>query len=442
MIQLDAVDGEGNTIPFVPTMSIWYTRYVVNPQLTCPKFHRKFRLRFRLPYASFVQLLELVKVHDLFQRWMSCDAVHKKSSPIELMALGALRILGRGWTCDDLEEATGISEETHRQFFHIFIKFGREDLFERFVVQPINMEQAEQHMEEYRQAGFHGAIGSTDATHVISERIEHSISNIHRGAKLPGTARTYNLTCNHRRRILSTTTGHPSRWNDKTLVRFDAFVHGIWKGNILDDVEFELLARDENGDVCSCKYRGVWLLVDNGYLAWSTTMPPFKRSLDYKEIRWSEWLESMRKDVECTFGILKGRWRILKTGVRVHGTLALDNIWCTCCALHNFLLEVDGLDVGWEGEDGLHDLEDVPLSIQRLHSPDECRNFDRSGMGRGRRPTPLNNEQQEELQNDPAAMTAVVRIVRKLPFDFFRACLVEHFDILYQQNKIVWPSRK
>ena len=37
------------------------------------------------------------------------------------------------------------------------------------------------------------------------------------------------------------------------------------------------------------------------------------------EIRWSKWLESMRKDVECTFGIMKGRWRILSglPGVRL-----------------------------------------------------------------------------------------------------------------------------
>ena len=34
-----------------------------------------------------------------------------------------------------------------------------------------------------------------------------------------------------------------------------------------------------------------------------------------KEKRWTKWTESMRKDVECVFGILKVRWRCLKAGV-------------------------------------------------------------------------------------------------------------------------------
>jgi hypothetical protein len=56
----------------------------------------------------------------------------------------------------------------------------------------------------------------------------------------------------------------------------------------------------------------------------------------------------MRKDVECTFGILKGRWRILKSGVYLKSAVGIDPVWFTCCALHNWLLEVDGLDEQWE----------------------------------------------------------------------------------------------
>jgi len=468
-ILLAAVDDSGNDIPYVPTISPWYTHYVRNPNLSCPKFDKKFRLRFRLPYANYLELLEMVKADDRFERWKSCDATGRPSSPIELLVLGVLRVLGRGWTFDDLDEATAVGEETHRQFFHKFIEFGRAVLFERYVIQPTNAEMAAPHTAEYNKAGFHGAVGSTDATHVLSERIGNSIANHHSGSKLPGTARTFNITVNHRRRILSSTTGHPSRWNDKTLVRFDKFVTGIRNGKVLDDVEFQLLERDEGGRICSRRYQGAWLLVDNGYLQWATTMPPFKKSSDYKEIRWSEWLESMRKDVECTFGILKGRWRILKTGVRVHGTDAIDNIWCTCCALHNYLLEVDGLDETWEhhqstdccweGNDGLHDLEDIPLALLRIHSPESLRHLDHTAMGM-RESGELRDDndedethggdqgEDEEERSEQLPHAAVscddnhhIRIVRQLPFNYFRSRLVEHFDILFMQNKIQWPSR-
>jgi hypothetical protein len=71
--------------------------------------------------------------------------------------------------------------------------------------------------------------------------------------------------------------------------------------------------------------------------------------------------------VECTFGILKGRWRILKTGIWLHSSDSVTKVWKTCCALHNRLLEVKGLnekwDQGapteWEGLLGYHDIEDM-----------------------------------------------------------------------------------
>ncbi len=52
------------------------------------------------------------------------DATGKEGVPFELLILGALRYIGRGWTFDDLEESTNISLSTHRQFFHTFIQVG------------------------------------------------------------------------------------------------------------------------------------------------------------------------------------------------------------------------------------------------------------------------------------------------------------------------------
>jgi len=101
-------------------------------------------------------------------------------------------------------------------------------------------------------------------------------------------------------------------------------------GNVVPDFTFELLENNPGTGRVTCRrYRGPWLIVDNGYLKWSTTIPPFKLSTMEKERRWSQWLESLRKDVECTFGILKGRWRILKIGIRLGGVEVADNIFKT-----------------------------------------------------------------------------------------------------------------
>ena len=32
-------------------------------------------------------------------------------------------------------------------------------------------------------------------------------------------------------------------------------------------------------------------------------VPPFKVTNQIRELRWSKWVKSMRKDVECTFGV-------------------------------------------------------------------------------------------------------------------------------------------
>ncbi len=263
-----------------------------------------------------MDLLQWIQDDTRFARWCGEKVNRKTSSPIELLVLGSLRYLGRGWTFDDIEEQTAISREVHRTFFHVFIEFCSTSLYSRFVLTPVHLPEARSNMREYEVAGFPGCVGSTDCTHVTTERCEYRLKNNHLGAKSSHTTRTFNLTCNHRRRIIHSTHGGPGRWNDQTMVRLDQFISGIRDGLLLQDNDFELLDYDRLGNIISVMYKGVYVIVDNGYLQWSCTVPPFTITSDIDEIRWSKWLESMWKDVECTFGILKGRWRILKSGIR------------------------------------------------------------------------------------------------------------------------------
>jgi hypothetical protein len=50
-------------------------------------------------------------------------------------------------------------------------------------------------------------------------------------------------------------------------------------------------------------------------------------------------LESDQKDVECTFGILKKRWKVLNNGFHYSEINICEKIFVACCCLNNFLLD-------------------------------------------------------------------------------------------------------
>lgn len=437
-----------------PEESTWYKMYVTNLlMLEDDPMCQKFRERFRLPYNEFLKLVKEISADERFDRWCGTKVNNKKASPVELLVMGSLRYLGRGWTMDDLEEQTNISSEVHRVFFLVFIEFGSTTFYKKHVNTPIKVEEATTHMREFAEAGFPGCIGSIDCTQITTEGCSANLKNNHLGLKSSNTTRTFNLTVNHRHRILHSTRGGPGRWNDQTMVRFDEFISGIRDGTVLEDMEFELFELDKDGNPVTVKYNGVYVICDNGYLRWSCTVPPFSVANERDQLRWSAWVESMRKDVECTFGILKGRWRILKAGVRIHGVEQVDQIWLTCCALHNWLLDIDGLSEEWkEGvpvisdwEGPLADMdyegvaqENYAHTIARLSANLDPRNYDSSGMGPGQ--DVVNEGCINDDEYIPDGLIRTVDVEMSLPY--FRKRLVEHFDILWKRNEIRWPTRR
>lgn len=73
-------------------------------------------------------------------------------------------------------------------------------------------------------------------------------------------------------------------------------------------------------------------------------MPPMKTHDTIAEHNWSRRVESVRKDIECCFGRLKGRWRLFKKGILFGSREKIDNAWFTACILHNMLHKKNGLD--------------------------------------------------------------------------------------------------
>ena len=131
----------------------------------------------------------------------------------------------------------------------------------------------------------------------------------------------------------------------------------------------------------------------------------------------------------------------------MHGIEQADNIWFTCCALNNMLLNIDGLDKRWkkgvkspfEGELGWHASNDVeryaPLTFRRvLNNLSNVRTLDSSMMS-------CRDVTYADVVERETVVDKTKFIILKMTNKTFRDKLVIHFHKRWELKDIVWPSR-
>jgi hypothetical protein len=124
---------------------------------------------------------------------------------------------------------------------------------------------------------------------------------------------------------------------------------------------------------------GGYLICDNGCLGWPTSICLYSGVENSSlEGYFSTNMESVRKDVECTFGIFKKRWQMLNNGLHYHDIRTCERVFNACCCLHNFMLDQMernrvrvgrgapiGTDGVWlDGNTVAHEATDVMQSMQ------------------------------------------------------------------------------
>lgn len=160
--------------------------------------------------------------------------------------------------------------------------------------------------EEYRRNGFPGCIGSVDVTHVTWWRPSSNLKQ-YCASRYHKITLAYEVTVDHNRRCLHCSPGFYGSFNDKTIVKFDRFISSINNKERYADEEYEIY--DVHGNLTTEK--GLYLLSDNGYHPWRCLQYPNRTKSNTDTLLHHDWscrLESIRKDVECFFGILKRRW--------------------------------------------------------------------------------------------------------------------------------------
>jgi len=146
----------------------------------------------------------------------------------------------------------------------------------------------------------------------------------------------------------------------------------------------------------------------------------------------------------------------------LHGVRSVDKVWKTCCTMHNWLLDIDGLLQNWENgvpsewkrPMGQHSASTVrqyatPLVLSNLHTDKQIHNFDLSDAIAALHSQTFNNDDDHHDNGDSTVQESVEAtangdqcvVTRHLKLKDFRASLVEHYTIMSTQNKVQWPER-
>jgi hypothetical protein len=294
-----------------------------------------FRAWFRMP---------LYKVEELVDRfiregWVTlthhCRTLEKLQIKTELLILGTLAMLGGTMNSfRQLPTVTNICATDHN---HFFLKFVRSmyNIRHEYISLPKTEEELSAIMRRYEEVGLPGAMGSLDVVHVKWSSCPSGDYNRCKGKEGFPTL-GFKCITDYDRKILGVFGPQFGTQNDKHIVKLDENVAAVcddWYSKVKWNYfnEYGHLKTEE----------GLYLICDNGYIQWPTTICPFMRSATNGRLEecFSSNLESVRKDVECVFGILKCRWTSLDKGLKFRRIDICQQIFFTCCILHNMMLD-------------------------------------------------------------------------------------------------------
>ncbi len=302
---LDREDGKWKT-------SLFYKEYVMEKEGLTPSQEKRadklFGLRFRIPKSFLPTFMELV--YDAMPHLR--EQTQRRICPT-VMVLACLRRLARGCMIDDLVELTNVSAGTLCEFFNEFVVAFSDKYYDTFVSSLTSTREAIDEVEAgFRALRLPGCGGAIDCTHFVWHNCPHKKLNDVKGAKHMPTL-VVEMVCDSRRRILHVSDAEAGVVNDQGMSCRSTYVRQFkCDTTLIGSHPWDFFTGKLGEDEIQW-LRGLWLLTDGGYARTDLFIMPLKVCcmIDPLEADYSGWLETVRKFIECVFGILKKRFSIL-----------------------------------------------------------------------------------------------------------------------------------
>ena len=424
----------GEWVPRLPSESLWQDLYCgeLPPPDDYPAFYERFAEQFLLTVDMWKHLVSEARRTASFPKRDVMSYGHGGylcRSPLDIMVLGALRVLAKGWGFAEVQECTFISAEVHRVFFREFTAYCSRVLFPMHVYHPKNTGGFRDKSHEFGMAGFPNCVHDSDGCVFNWPGCPAGDKNQAKSFKSNAPSVNCLLTWDHRHLVLSYTLGMGTM-TDENLQPLDPFLVGICEGTIGGGEPFFLASCDKDGEITKQEYHGVYGMHDNGFLKWATAgLVPYKWTTSMAQVRFSEMCESMRKGSENGNADLKCRLKYFRTGFRQRNFEDVELTMRTGLALHNWRKRNDGFGVKWptqkvkgvrkEPIEGFAARLDVQSTAVDDGTTEDPRKLFMDSVPSNGRP---------------------VKRVCEQDFEQFRHDLCQHWEVLWNRHLIFWPT--
>ena len=291
-----------------------------------------FRRRFRMSKRLFMRIVNTLSTRvEYFQE--GADATGRQSLTALQKCTCAIRQLATGQTADLFDEYLHVGESTGILCLKSFCDGVRSAFGEEFLRAPTTDDCQRLLRLHETVHGFPGMLGSIDCMHWKWKNCPTAWRGQHlSGHKGGGPTLILEAVADYRLWIWHAYFGVAGSNNELNVLYSSPLFDDILNG-VAPAIDFTV-----NGNA----YHMGYYLADGIYPRWSTFVKSFSNPQEQRRILFAQRQESARKDVERAFGVLQGRFNIVKSPSRLWYVKNIADIMYTCIILHNMIIADEG----------------------------------------------------------------------------------------------------
>jgi Plant transposon protein len=289
-----------------------------------------FERRFRMPRTVFQRIHDALMGTDPF---IHKEDATKKLGLYPLVKLVAcLRHLAYGDAYDREDENLQISETALSQLTKQFCRLVVARFGQQYLNRPPTLEERKVISERMSRHGFPGCLGSWDCKHFNWKNCPMRLAGQHKGHAEGGkTTLILEAFADYRRYFWYVNFDDPGSLNDLNVLDKSSIVYDLLNGTLsIVTAPYTINGKERDW---------MYFLVDGIYPPWGIFVTTYTNPKEDKKKLFQQQQERVRKDIECSFGILISRFHVLERPLRNWYLEDIKSLLHCCVILHNMITE-------------------------------------------------------------------------------------------------------